>query len=750
MQKQNPTVPMLIVLVCAFMGLLWLPHLRAASAQSQARATTTLPTKPPVAPVRPMVTDYYGTKVTDNYRYMENLKDPEVQAWMKAQNDYTRAVLDRIPGREKLLERIEHFDQSAPVVVAQPLFGGAYLVYKRPDFYIRHGLHGEDRLLIDPQTVKLAAPGKGANVVMFTEVSQDSRFVSAGIAPGGSARDMEIHVFDTETGRETGDVIPRAWNPGYSDPRSIFYDDKWLPDNRSFVYFQMQNLPLGAPETEIEQKGTVRLHRLGTKPQNDPTVFGYGVVPSIHIPALASSDVVITPGSSYAIGKFSAHVLKSAFYIEPLSDLGKTNSAWRKVAGFSDDVTDVEVHGNDLYAVTFQNAPRYKIVRMDARQPDFSRAETVVPSGEAVVERVRTGKDALYVQLLDGGLSRVLRVSYGPHPTIKELPLPFQGTARSVAYPRIPGAFVVLMSWTHARRLYVYNPKSNELTDTKLLPIGPYGDPSNVASIETKVRSYDGTMVPLSIVYPRSMKFDGSNPTLLYGYGFSGVSIPSSFNPSDLAWYEQGGIFAVCHVRGGGEYGEEWYLAGKGSTKPNTWRDFIACAQYLIAHKYTSPSRLAGEGASGGGILIGRAITTRPDLFAAAIDVVGVSDMLRFETMPHGVALVSEVGSVKTKAGFEALYAMSPYAHVKDGAKYPAVLLETGANDPRVSPWQLDKMTARLQAATSSGKPILLRVNYAAGHGSIGATENDVQSELADEWSFLLWQFGVPGFQPPN
>jgi prolyl oligopeptidase len=268
--------------------------------------------------------------------------------------------------------------------------------------------------------------------------------------------------------------------------------------------------------------------------------------------------------------------------------------------------------------------------------------------------------------------------------------------------------------------------------------------------VEVKARSGDGTLVPLSITYPKNMKFDGSNPTLLDGYGAYGISEPPFFRSTRLAWYERGGVYAVCHVRGGGEFGEEWHLAGKGNTKPNTWHDFIACAQYLIDHKYTSPARLAGTGGSAGGILIGRTITERPNLLGAAIDVVGASDMLRIETTANGVPNIPEFGSIKTEDSFKALYAMSTYHHVQDRTAYPAVLLETGINDPRVDPWQMAKLTARLQAATASGKPVLLRVEYAGGHGGIGGTKKQAQETLADEWSFLLWQFGVPEFQPPK
>jgi prolyl oligopeptidase len=373
-----------------------------------------------------------------------------------------------------------------------------------------------------------------------------------------------------------------------------------------------------------------------------------------------------------------------------------------------------------------------------------------VPSSQAVVQSINPAQDALYVQLLDGGINRVLRVPYGPHPQAEEVVLPVKGSASTITDPRLPGALFGLTSWTQAFKIYAYDPEIKRMTDTKLQPTGPYDNPTNITSAEVKVRSYDGTLVPLSIVYPKNVKLDGSNPTLLGGYGAYGFSSTPYFDPTRIAWYENGGIRAVCHVRGGGEYGEEWHLAGKGPTKPNTWRGFIACAQYLIDKKYTSPAHLAGAGGSAGGILIGRAITSRPDLFAAAIDIVGDSDALRIETTANGVPNIPEFGSVKTEAGFKALYAMSSYHHVKDGTAYPAVLLETGANDPRVDPWQSAKMTARLQAATASGKPVLLRVEYHGGHGGIGGTEKQAQIRMADEWSFLLWRFGMPGFQPPK
>jgi prolyl oligopeptidase len=702
-----------------------------------------------VAPVKPVTDDYYGTKVVDPYRYMENLKDPEVQAWMKAQNDHTRAALASIPGRAQLLARIQELDQAVPRVGAQRLPGDLYLVSKRlptedvAKLYLRLGLTGEDKLVVDPEKVTLAAAneGKGKNRILYFAASRDNRYVAVGIAPGGAERDTEMHFFKTASGHEIGDVVPRAWD---SNPN-------WLPDNRSLVYSKLQKLPPGAPATEIEQKVRSYLHVLGTDAEQDPAVFGYGAVPSISVAPTNFAGVEAQPNWDYALGIIATGTApNNAFYIEAVADLGKTNSAWRKVADFSDDVSDIEVHGDDLYLLTYKNALRYKVLRLDARKPDLPTAETVVPQSQAVVTTISPAQDALYVTLLDGGLNRVLRLPYGPHPQVEEVALPVMGTADLATDPRLPGGLVYLTSWAKAYKIYAYDPETKQVTDTKLQPTGPYDDPANIDSLEVKVPSGDGTLVPLSITHPKTMKLDGSNPTLLEGYGAYGIPSSPFYQSTRLAWYERGGVYAVCHVRGGGEYGEEWHLAGKGSTKPNTWRDFVACAQYLIDNKYTSPPRLAGEGGSAGGILIGRAITERPDLFGAAIDVVGCSDTLRAETTANGVPNIDEFGSTKTEEGYKALYAMSAFHHIQDRTAYPAVLLETGMNDPRVDPWHMAKMAARLQAATASGKPVLLRVEYAGGHAGIGGTKKQAQERLADEWSFLLWQFGVPDFQPPK
>jgi prolyl oligopeptidase len=316
----------------------------------------------------------------------------------------------------------------------------------------------------------------------------------------------------------------------------------------------------------------------------------------------------------------------------------------------------------------------------------------------------------------------------------------------SAADPRLPGLVIELQGWTRARQIYQVS-ADGEVRNTGLQPAGPHDAPSDLDTTEVLVKSHDGAMVPMSIIHRKGTKLDGNNPTLLYGYGSYGITEEPRFRPSVKAWTDVGGVWAVANPRGSSVFGEEWYRGGFQATKPNTWKDFIACAEALIAQGYTKPARLGILGGSAGGILVGRAMTERPDLFAAVIASAGALDTLRFETTPNGVPNIPEFGSAKTEAGFRALLAMSTYANVKDGTPYPAVMLSGGVNDPRVEVWESAKTAARLQAATSSGKPVLLRLDYDAGHG-IGSTKRQQFEQLADWYAFLLWQMGVDGYAP--
>jgi prolyl oligopeptidase len=652
---------------------------------------------------------------------------------MKGQADYTRSVLDGLPLRAELLGRVKELDNAGSLVLSAQRWGGK-LFYLRSDpgkdtykLYVAGGLKGKERLLVDPEA--LASGDKHFSIDYFAP-SRDGRLVAYGLSPSGSEMSV-IHVIESATGRELPDVIDRARYASIS----------WQPDGRSFFYKRDRKLPPDAPDTERFIKARVHLHTLGAPPDSDPAVFGYGVSPEITVPDEAFPSVYSPPSGQHVFAVVEHGVQQElTVYVARRSAVAGEKTPWKKLLDTEDEVTDFDVRGDDLYLLSHHGAPRFKIVRTSLTRPDIAHASAVVLEGDSVVRRFVVAKDALYVQQLDGGLGRLLRVPFQGG-TAAPIALPVEGTVRELsAQPEEPGALFRLTSWTVSPELCVFDPKIGKVLDTGIIPPGTV-DFSAITSEEVKARSADGTLVPLSIVRRKDLAKDGSHPTLLEGYGAYGVTREPAFDPMGLAWLERGGIFAVCHVRGGGEYGEDWHRGGKLLTKTSSIKDFVACAQYLVDEKLTSPARLAGEGTSAGGIVIGGAITRSPDLFAAAVIRVGMTNALRFEQIPIGPFNTSEFGTVKTREGFQVLWDIDAYHHVEPGTRYPAVLLTTGITDPRVSPWQAAKMAARLQAATASGKPVLLRVDYGSGHG-IGSTKSQLEAERADKYAFLLKELG--------
>lgn len=698
---------------------------------------------PPAAPIRPVTDHYFGTPTVDNYRYLEDLKDPQVQSWMKAQADYTRAILDALPGRQALLERVHELANADTrrgrfVQRGQRYF---YLVTEpnaaQPKLFYRDGLKGDERLLIDP-----AALGKGSSThyaLDYFEPSWDGRRLAYGISAGGSEQSL-LHVLEVDTGKPLEESIDRTSNSVVA----------WQPDNRSFFYLRYRKPTTDTPASEKLYNGRTYLHSLGAHVDGDgdPVVFGRGVSPRVDVPEGQGTYVIVAPGSAVAIAVANHNMddNPSTLFAAPLARVTGADTPWLKIADVEDGVTRFALLKDKLYFLSQKGASRFRLLATALAHPDVHTAQVVVPEGRAVLTQFAIAREGLYVRERDGAVSHLLRVSLDGkqnHP----IALPFEGNVGApVTDAGESGALYNIQNWVRAPLVFAYDPASDMSSDTGLIPASKV-DTSELEAREDFAVSYDGTRVPLSIIYKAGIQLDQSHPTMLRGYGSYGISLDANFDPTILPWVERGGVFAVAHVRGGGEYGEDWHRGGFMLTKSNTIFDFIACGQHLVDAHYTSPKLLAAIGGSAGGITVGGALTWRPDLFGVILDLVGVSDALRSETEPNGPPNVSEFGSIKTEAGFHGLYAMSSYEHVRDGTPYPAVLFSTGVNDPRVAPWQMAKMAARVQAATTSHRPVLLRVDYDAGHG-MGSTRSQRENLQADLWSFALWQMGDRQFQP--
>jgi prolyl oligopeptidase len=698
---------------------------------------------PPPLPPQAVSEMHWGTSVADPYRFVENTADPAVQRWMRAQAGATREILDRIPGRAALLARIREIDDGASGVVTSiaRTDGGRYFFLRREpgesQFRLvwRDGADGSDTVAIDPH-VLTKATGVTHAILDFAP-SPDGRKLAYAVQKGGSEIGT-LHVIDVDTGRELVAPIDRIRYAGVA----------WLDDGSGFFYNRLREGYEKLPPTERFGDSARRFRALDAA-GTDRVVMSASHNPELAWPIYATPHVAPVRGTRTALAFVSLGVDRHRLaYVADLDAAIRGNAKWRRVAGVDDKVIGATANGRWLYLRTSKGAPRYKVVRVPLDKPDIASAETVIPESEGVLTAIGASRDALYAIRREGTILRLLRVAHAPGSPVEPVALPFEGRVRiDDADPLLDGVVIDLGGWTRTAKPYLYPGSGSRLAELRFAKQGRFDAPEGIEVREVRFRSHDGTEVPLSILSRKGLALDGSSPAILYGYGAYGTTEDPGFNPRILAWLERGGVYAIAHVRGGGAFGEAWHTAGRKATKPNTWKDAIAAAEWLIANGYTAKSRLAIAGGSAGGILVGRAITERPDLFAAAVPSVGSFDKIRSETSANGVANIPEFGTVKDEGEFRALLAMSSYHQIRDGVAYPGVLVVHGANDIRVDVWQSVKFANRLMRATAGGRPVLLRLDFDSGHGQ-GSSREQLQARTADSWSFVLWQAGVPEFQP--
>jgi prolyl oligopeptidase len=693
--------------------------------------------KPPDTPKRPVTDEYQGVKVTDDYRWLENWDDPATKHWSAAENARTREYLDHLPARPAIKEHIRQLISASSASYYDLQFRGGTLFamrYQPPQQQpTLVALHSPD----DPSSAKVifdpnAASSKGSTAVDFYAASFDGKYVAVALSENGS-EDSNARIFDVATGKELPDLVPRV---NFATAGGSI---AWKADSSGFYYTRYPQGKERPPE-DANFYQQLYFHKLGSDPKQDTYVIGKEF-PRIAEIQLRTSDngrwTVITVANGDG-GQFAHYIMNSAGH-------------WTPLTHFEDGIVSVKVGADDaLYLLSRKDAPRGQILRLPLAYTDRSEAKIVVPqssgtgpdeSARASIEDFLPTTGHLYVIDILGGPSRVRVFDTQGH----ALPAPSLPPVSAIGQVVSIGggdALFYASTYLDPPAWYRVDAASGKSTRTALFETSPvkFDDAEVVRDFAV---SKDGTRVPVNIIRRKGIKLDGSNPTLLYGYGGYSVSEKPFFLGSFArTWLDQGGVYADAVLRGGGEYGEEWHKAGNLTHKQNVFDDFIACAQYLIEQNYTSPAHLAIIGGSNGGLLMGAAVTQRPDLFRAVVSFVGIYDMLRVELDPNGAFNVTEFGTVKDPEQFKALYAYSPYRHVKDGTAYPAILFLTGENDHRVNPMQSRKMTARLQAASSSDHPILLRTTSSAGHGIGTALDEEIEQD-ADVFSFLFDQLGI-------
>jgi prolyl oligopeptidase len=716
--------------------------------------------KPPDTPKRPVVDEYHDVKVTDDYRWLENWDDPAVQQWSAAQNARTRVYLDHLPDRPAIKARLKQLitNSSASYYALQFRAGVLFAEKNQPpkEQPVLVMLRSADdpaseKVIFDPNT----ASSKGSLSVDFFVPSFGGKYVAAAISENGS-EDSSAHIFEADTGKELPDVVPRV---NFATGGGSI---AWKADSSGFYYTRYPQGNERAPE-DANFYQQIYFHKLGTDAKQDTYVIGK------EFPRIAETRLVTSDDGRWLLASVAnGDGGEFAHYLMNL------DGHWTQLTRFEDGIVEVKFgpgeRGGDgaLYLLSRKDAPRGQILRLSLVQSDhaqsaqvtfdLAQAKIIVPqsSGAGESQNQDEGDRAsiedfiptwghLYVIDIMGGPSRV-RVFDSKGQALPAPPLP---PVSSVDQALSVGGGDLLMrisTYVDPPAYFEFDAASGKLTRTALFETSPakFDDAEVVREFAT---SKDGTRIPLNIIRLKKTKLDGTNPVLLTGYGGYNISSKPTFDewiygPVMRSFVEQGGIFVEANIRGGGEYGEEWHMAGNLTHKQNVFDDFIASAQYLIDQKYTSPAHLAILGGSNGGLLMGAALTQRPDLFRAVVSYVGIYDMLRVELDPNGEFNITEFGTVKDPEQFKALYAYSPYHHVKDGTAYPAILAPTGENDHRVNPMESRKMVARLQAATSSGRPILLRTSSSSGHG-FGTALDEQIDEDADVFSFLFDQLGI-------
>ena len=680
--------------------------------------------KPPKTRVDNVVEMIHGRMVEDPYRWLEDAKSDEAQRWMTQQTEYTRSFLDNLPARAKIRGRLEKL-LSIGYIGASQVHKGNYFYTKRQGkqnqaiLYVRQGVSGKDRVLIDPNTLDK----EGLVALDWWFPSDDGNLLAYGLSREGTEQST-LYIMDVETGENLPDVITRTRYTGLS----------WKADNTGFYYTRLP-APGTVPEDEENYHRHVFYHILGTDPENDPKVFGEGRDMTEWQQISFSSDnqnlMLFT-----AIGWD-----KSDVYFQPLKRPPESirHQEFVPVAVGKEALFSGEIVGGNLYLHTNYKAPKYRLLKVDLKNPAMDNWKELIPESESILQHTFVVGDRLVAQYMQNASSRLKIFSLsGEH--LKDIELPTLGSIYSL-HGESDGSEVVFIfnSYFIPPTLYRYDLKTGELSILDQVEADVDTSPYEVKQVW--YQSKDGTKVSMFLVHRKGIELNGENPTLLTGYGgFNSAKTPV-FQRNTFLWLENGGVFAEANLRGGSEYGEEWHKAGMLGNKQNTFDDFIAAAQWLISSGHTDPSTLVIQGGSNGGLLVGAALTQRPDLFRAVICWNPLLDMVRYHNFLIAKLWTPEYGSPEDSVQFQWLYAYSPYHRVVDGTAYPATLFMTADSDSRVDPMHAVKMTARMQAATSSGAPILLRFDTQSGHA--GTPLSKTIDQYTDIWGFVFWQLGI-------
>jgi len=668
---------------------------------------------PPVTRVDNVTDTLHGVSITDPYRWLEDQNSPETRAWINSQNEFSASVLGSLPSRNRIRERLTQLIKIDTIGVPFARGGRYFLTKRRADqnqgvIYVRNGLAGKDEVLLDPNTMS----ADQTTSVQIQDISADGKLMVYGVRQGGED-EVTISILDVDTRKELPDHLARG-RIGVS----------LKPDKTGFYYSKFTN----------NVGGRVYYHAMGSNEGSDVEIFGKGYGPAVFIGAQVSPDGHYL----FLIASHGSAGDKAEIYFQDLKNSGPITTIVNDVnAGFS-----IDAAGDHLFLLTNWNAANRHILDVDLKKPQRENWREIVPEGRSVINGFSVVGGKLFVDYLENAVS-ITKVFDATGKFVRDIALPSLGTASGMRgdWDRDEG-FYTFSSFAQPATIYRYSVASGKQEVFARINVPVHSDQIEVKQVWYE--SKDKTKIPMFLVYKKGIKLDGSHPAFLTGYGGFNVSLTPGFSSLAAFWAESGGVYAVPSLRGGGEFGEKWHKAGMLANKQNVFDDFIGAAEWLIKNKYTSSAKLAISGGSNGGLLVGAAMTQRPELFRAVVCAYPLLDMIRYQSFLVARFWVPEYGSSENAEQFKYIYDYSPYQHVKKGEKYPAVLFVTGDSDTRVAPLHARKMAALVQASTGSDRPVLLHYNTKAGHSG-GLPVSQQIDDQTDELSFLFWQLGVMG-----
>jgi len=686
---------------------------------------------------------YFGRTYSEPYRFLENTEDTSVINWMKFQENFTRIQLSKISNYSELLEKNEKSSGDLIKTSLLTITINEIHFYLKQDIdkqsnklYMRNGFQGQEMLIFDPQTYKSDSGSK--YLINYISPNWSGNKIAISLTKDDEEL-SEIVILDIVSKKLASKIIDHCL------PSSLG-GISWLPNNSGFIY---THIPVIDTESENFLLNTSSvLYKLGADPKKLNIIFSRKVNPDLDIKPEDFAIVYCELGinKDYLIARKGGASQYTDYYYADLSD-NVTQIHWKSLFKKEDKIQWVQMFNDEFYFLTSNNAPNFKICKTSVAEPDFEQSQLVVKedTGSVITDFTITKKGLFCIKTRNGVEVNLYRYT-GSNESVLLIPKRSGRVNISSLGGESDKLWIVIQGWTHGEERYRYDFENEIFAEENLYPVKKYVELENTIIEEIEVTSHDGIKVPLSLIYKKGTKLNGKNRVLMTGYGAFGFLKRPYLGRYLFNWVAEGGVFAVAHVRGGGEKGDEWHKGGYKATKPNTWKDFIACSEYLIKNKYTSPKYFSIWSASGGGILIGRAITERPDLYAAAVIQSGVINTLRMEFGVNGKNIAKEFGTINDSIEIQYLYEMDSYQHIRKGTAYPAVLIVTGMNDSRVSPWHSTKFAARLQTSTISGKPVFLSVRFDEGHG-VNSSSNQRMEGIMDLLTFALWQTGHPDYQ---